>query len=202
MAKYEDKVLDHSVDGIQEYDNPMPGWWLWTFYVAIVFSIVYLMYYALGFGEGYRSELRSDEIGDRQAIQDYYVANPIQPPTTEILLAGAVDPTVLNTGKLQFVKTCAPCHGEHGEGLIGPNLADNRWINVKNTVDIFTTIVKGVPAKGMPAWGRAFSPDDLKALAAYVRSLAGSNPANPKPAEGDPVQLEALPSSAMPSAAP
>jgi cytochrome c oxidase cbb3-type subunit 3 len=58
---------------------------------------------------------------------------------------------------------------------------------------IFQTVAKGWPAKGMPPWGRALPPDELSALVSYLRSLQGSNPAGAKAPEGDPVAPEPLP---------
>jgi cytochrome c oxidase cbb3-type subunit 3 len=193
MAQYEDKVL-HELDGIKEYDNPLPGW-LWAiWWGAILFAVLYLAFYALSFGdETYVAELRSEAVADLAAVQAYYDANPLVPPTTAELLAGAKSPEALALAAARFTKTCAPCHGEHAQGLIGPNLTDDRWIHGGQVAQIFQSLAKGWPAKGMPPWGRALPPAELSALVSYVRSLQGSNPPNAKPAEGDPVVPEPLP---------
>ncbi len=194
MAQYEDKVLHHDVDGIQEYDNPMPGWLMALLYGSITFAVLYIGFYALAFGPASMSaEYRADQVVAKAETQAYFAAHPIVPPTTQVLLAGALDPAVLEQGRARFAKTCAACHGDHAQGLIGPNLTDNQWINGGLVTQIFTTLAKGVPAKGMPPWGRAFPPAELAALVAYVRSLQGSLPANPKPAEGVVVEPEPLP---------
>jgi cytochrome c oxidase cbb3-type subunit 3 len=194
MAPYDDEVMHHDADGIQEYNNPMPGWLLGLLWAAIGFSILYIAFYALAFGPASMTmEYRERAVAERAAVQAYYATNPLVPPQTETLLAGAVSDEVVQKGQARFVKTCASCHGEQGQGLIGPNLTDEHWLHGGHVVQIFTTIAKGVPQKGMPPWGRAIAPDELAALVSFVRSLQGSHPPGPKPAEGEPVAPEPLP---------
>ena len=194
MDENENKLLEHAADGIQEYDNPLPGWLLAILYASIVFSVVYVGFYALAFApDSYDAELRQEEIADRAVLQAYFNANPLVPPSTENLLAEAVDVDVLSKGAGRFAKTCASCHGEAAQGLIGPNLVDNQWLHGGKVTQIFTTVVKGVPAKGMPPWGRAIPPEEIAAVVSYIRSLQGSHPDNPKPGEGEVVEPEPMP---------
>lgn len=193
MAVYEDKVL-HELDGIKEYDNPMPGWLMAIWWGSLIFSAAYLIFFALSFGEGSMdSEYRSDTQSALTQTQAYFDTHPIVSPSPATLLAGAKDAEVLAVGEARFAKTCASCHGEKAQGLIGPNLTDDRWIHGGSVEQIFQTITKGWPAKGMPPWGRALKPEELSALASYVRSLQGSNPPGAKPPEGDPVAPEPIP---------
>jgi cytochrome c oxidase cbb3-type subunit 3 len=194
MSQNTDKVLDHDVDGIKEYDNPMPGWLVAVLLGSVVFSVLYVAFYALAFAPAsMTSEYLDEQVAERAAVQSYFDANPIAPPSAESLLRGATVPDTLEMGRTRFQKTCASCHGEAAQGLIGPNLTDDRWLHGGRVVDVFTVIAKGVPAKGMPPWGRAMKPEELSALASYVRSLSGTNPANAKPPEGDPALPEPLP---------
>ncbi len=194
MADYEDKLLDHDLDGIREYDNPLPGWLMGILWASIIFSILYLGYYALSFGtDDYESELRGDTLERRAELQAYFDENPLEPPAAEELLAGAKNPDVLAKGQDRFNKTCASCHGEQAQGLIGPNLTDDQWLHGGHVLQIFTTIAKGVPEKGMPPWGRALAPEDLASLVSHIRSVQGTKPPNPKPPEGEPVAPEPLP---------
>ncbi len=193
MAAQEDKVM-HELDGIKEYDNPLPGWLMAIWWGALVFSALYLAFYALSFGEGsMESEYRSAASRDLAAIQAHFDAHPIVPPKPRELLAGAKDPDVLARGAARFAKTCAPCHGQHAQGLIGPNLTDDHWIHGGGVEQIFQTIVNGWPAKGMPPWGRALKPSEIAALVSYVRSLQGSNPPNARPPEGEQVAPQPIP---------
>ena len=193
MADYEDKVL-HELDGIKEYDNPMPGWLMAIWWGSLLFAAGYLMFYALRFGEGsMEAEYRAQTLDALTATQAYFDANPLVPPSPAQLLAGAKNTAVVGMGEARFARSCAPCHGDHAQGLIGPNLTDDRWIHGGTVEQIFQTVAKGWPSKGMPPWGRTLKPDELAALVSYVRSLQGSLPANPRPPEGDPASPEPLP---------
>jgi cytochrome c oxidase cbb3-type subunit 3 len=195
MAQFEDKVL-HDVDGIREYDNPMPGWLMAIWWGSLIFSAAYLIFYALSFGEGtMEAEYRSETQRALASTQAYFDANPLVPPSTAELLAGANNPAMLQVASARFAKSCAACHGEKAQGLIGPNLTDERWIHGGNVEQIFQTIAKGWPAKGMPPWGRALKPQELSALVSYIRSLQGSNPPNARPPEGEPVAPQPIPRS-------
>jgi cytochrome c oxidase cbb3-type subunit 3 len=141
------------------------------------------------------AEYRGETQQALTATQAYFDANPIVPPKPADLLAGATNAAVLDVGAARFTRSCAPCHGPNAQGLIGPNLTDDRWIHGGSVEQIFQSVAKGWPAKGMPPWGRAVKPEELSALVSYVRSLQGSNPPNPKPPEGDPFAPEPIPGS-------
>lgn len=193
MAQYEDKVL-HELDGIKEYDNPMPGWLMAIWWGSLIFSAAYLIFYALSFGEGsMEAEYRGQTQAALTQVQAYFDANPLVPPSPTALLAGAKDTAVLEMGASRFSRSCASCHGSQAQGLIGPNLTDDRWIHGGSVEQIFQSVAKGWPAKGMPPWGRAVKPEELAALVSYVRSLQGSHPPNARPAEGDPFIPEPIP---------
>ncbi len=187
MAQFEDKVL-HELDGIREYDNAMPGWLMAIWWGSLIFAAAYLIFYALSFGDGsMEAEYRGEQQKALAAVQAHFDANPLVAPSAAELLAGANDPAILQVAHDRFARSCASCHGERAQGLIGPNLTDDRWIHGGSVEQVFQTIAKGWPAKGMPPWGRALQSEELGALVSYVRSLQGSNPPNARPPEGDPV---------------
>ena len=195
MAQFEDTVL-HELDGIKEYDNPMPGWLMAIWWGSLVFSAAYLAFYALSFGEGsMEAEYRAETQQSVAAVQAHFDAHPIVPPKAADLLAGAKNAAVLEVGAARFAKSCAPCHGAQAQGLIGPTRTDDRWIPGGSVEQIFQSVAKGWPAKGMPPWGRAVKPEELSGLVSYVRSLQGSNPPQPKPAEGETFAAEPIPGS-------
>ena len=100
MAEFEDKVL-HELDGIKEYDNAMPGWLMAIWWGSLIFSAAYLIFYALSFGEGsMEAEYRGATQQAVAAVQAYFDANPLVPPSPAELLAGAKDPAVLETGRV------------------------------------------------------------------------------------------------------
>jgi cytochrome c oxidase cbb3-type subunit 3 len=178
--KDEDRLLEHEYDGIREYDNPLPRWWLWIFYATILFVPFY--YVAPGFmgeGPGMVAAYEADVAAHKASL-------PPQPAAMDdaTLLAVLNDADELKEGGEVFTKNCAACHRADGGGLIGPNLTDAAWIHGGAPSAIYQTISAGVLAKGMPAWDRILKPDELKEVAAYVMSLKGSNPPSPKAPEG------------------
>lgn len=177
-----DRLLDHSYDGIQEYDNPMPRWWVITFWATIVFAILYALNVpGVGNGQGRIADYEADVARARAAR---LAAEPAGGPTPEALAALAANPATIAGGKQVFTTYCAACHRPDGGGQIGPNLTDDSWIHGGTLVEIRTTIHDGVLAKGMPEWGKLLKPDQVNSAAVYVKSLAGTNPPNPKPPEG------------------
>ncbi len=189
---YADVLLEHDADGIQEYDNPSPPWLIYLFYGTILFAVIYVIYYLFNMGPSAQEAylLESKDLEAQWAA--YYEENPIEPPTTEELVAAAQNPQMIEDGKLQYQKSCASCHGDQGQGLIGPNLTDDRWLHGGKMTEIYSTLITGVSGKGMPPWGRALAPEKISALTAYVRTLQGTNPPNAKPPEGEKVEPEPI----------
>lgn len=180
--KQEDRLLDHSYDGIQEYDNPMPRWWVITFWATIIFSILYALNVpGIGNGEGRIADYQAD-MARAAALRAQN--EPAGGPTEEALAALFTDQKIQADGKQVFTTYCAACHRADGGGQIGPNLTDDAWIHGGTLVQIRATIHAGVLAKGMPEWGKVLKPDQVTAATLYVKSLGGTNPPNPKPPEG------------------
>jgi cytochrome c oxidase cbb3-type subunit III len=170
----DDLLLEHEYDGIREYDNPLPRWWTWIFWATFVFSIGYVLHYHVtGRGESaadeYLAEMReAREQEARRAVGDK--------PSEQGLAKLAANQAVMEDAKALFVERCGACHGDQGQGLIGPNLTDGYWIHGKGSMmDIFEVVASGVPAKGMPAWSKQLSPVELQKLVAFIGSLKGSN---------------------------
>ncbi len=181
----EDRLLDHEVDGIREYDNPMPRWWITIFYVTIVFSVVYALNVIPGVGSGAgRIANYEAEMAAAKSARDA-AASKLAPVTSEAILAVAADPVALAKGKERFKATCSPCHREDGGGNIGPNLTDDFWLHGGQPTQILTTVSEGVVTKGMPAWGQVFKPEEITAVVAYVTTLRGTKPVNAKAPQGD-----------------
>lgn len=193
MPQFEDKIL-HEMDGIREYDNPMPGWLMAIWWGSLIFGAAYLIFYALSFGEGsMEAEYRGETQKALAAVQAHFDANPLVAPSAAELLAGAANPAVVQAGAARFARTCAACHGVRAQGLIGPNLTDDRWIHGGSVEQIFQTIAKGWPPKGMPPWGRVLKPDEIASLVSYIRSIQGSNPPDARPPEGDVFAAQPIP---------
>ena len=180
-----DVMTDHEYDGIRELDNNLPPWWKWLFYASIGFAVIYLAYFhVLGIGmsqdESYVAQMQQAE-KEIAAYQAQLAANAgdAEQPTD--------GPDAIVAGKSVFVKFCAACHGNEGQGgLVGPNLADNYWIHGGSKGQIVSTIENGVPTKGMVAWKGQLAPYEIQQVAAFIISLDGTNPPNAKGPEGEP----------------
>jgi cytochrome c oxidase cbb3-type subunit 3 len=185
----QDRLLDHNYDGIQEYDNPMPGWWVYIFYATIVFAALYFLNVpGVGTGKG-RIANYEREVAQWKARQDEIAAKTPQFEVSDAaLMALTRDPKALEAGKAVFSTTCAACHRADGGGMIGPNLTDDFWIHGGLPTQIFATVTKGVPDKGMPTWSNAMNSEKIAAVVAYVLTLHGTHPANPKEPQGTRVE--------------
>jgi cytochrome c oxidase cbb3-type subunit 3 len=167
----------HEYDGIQEADNHLPVWWLWTLYLAMGFSVVYWFYY------------QEFEIGPNPQAA-YYLQRAAEAeksgvdPTNEELVSQLGTPAV-EAGQKVFLANCVACHEKKGQGKIGPNLTDNVWLHGGDPAQIWKTIREGVPAKGMPPWGPALGRLGVTQAAAFVLSIRDSNVPGKAP-EGQP----------------
>lgn len=182
-ADNDSHLIDHNYDGIQEYDNPLPRWWVYLFYATIVFAVLYALNVpGIGIGKGRLANYQAEVAAWKAAHPE-----PTGGATPEQLTALASDQTALGAGKQVFATNCIPCHRADGGGNIGPNLTDTFWIHGGTLPEIYKTITDGVLAKGMPNWGKLLKPDQVTAVAVYVASLKGTNPPNPKAPEGVPL---------------
>lgn len=191
MNKGFDELRDHEFDGIREYDNPLPRWWVWIFWATIIASPIYVIYFHFGTGpsehEIYYAEL--DEFYDMQRQQ----LEALGEVSERVLRAVMDNESMVDAGEKIFIGKCAQCHNEDGGGNIGPNLTDEYWIHGGNLMDIYTTIKEGVPDKGMISWERQLSEVDMMSVSAYVASLEGTTPATAKEPEGEYFEREELP---------
>jgi cytochrome c oxidase cbb3-type subunit 3 len=172
-------LLDHEYDGIRELDNRLPGWWLWLFYLTTIFAGAYLVYFhVLHIGQPVSQQYLAEVAeAHRLGLGIHYESwGPAVEP--------AADPLTLASGKAVFVRSCAVCHGDGGEGKIGPNLTDDFFLHGGAFPDMVRVVEEGVPDKGMITWKTQLSRDEVRAVASYAFSLRGSLPANPKEPQG------------------
>ncbi|MTI89738.1 MAG: c-type cytochrome [Balneolaceae bacterium] len=178
-----DLLLDHEYDGIKELDNHMPVWWLWLFYFTIAFSVGYMMYYYVFDGPD-QHELYEMEMA---AAEEKYNLGEQPGPTesTDFTWAFLDDQERIEEGKELFIGTgnlCFTCHGNLGEGMVGPNLTDEYWIHGCSPQEVAQSIITGFPDKGMVAYGSgaALSNEKVQSLISYIASLQGTDPPNAK----------------------
>lgn len=178
-------IEGHEYDGIKELDHPLPRWWVNLFYATIVFGILYVAYFEFLGGPTHQEQLNSAmaKISVKREKADMTNAQANAGIDVKALLN---DPSALAIGAEAYQQVCAACHAAKGEGLIGPNLTDKYWLHSKGDFQgILTAILKGFPEKGMPPWEAIVAKEKHAPLAAYVLSLQGTNPPNPKSPQGE-----------------
>jgi len=167
----------HEYDGIEEADNRLPTWWVAGFIFTIVFGMVYWFVYH----EYHLAELPNARFKDAMAALEIQRAREAG---ADLSLA-VKDPALIKAGQGLFAQYCVPCHGEKGQGKIGPNLTDTMYLHGGSARAIHDTIEKGVGAKGMPSWGPVLGPVAVKQATAFVVSLRGTNVPGREP-QGEP----------------
>ena len=179
--------LHHSYDGIRELDNHLPPWWKWLFYGSIAWAVVYMIVFHLTDSlplstEEYQQELALAE----EQVKKFQASQP-QAAIDENTLEYTDDVATLEKGRTIFVNNnCGGCHRTDGGGnTIGPNLTDEYWLHGGALKDVFLTIKNGVVEKGMPAWGKAMSAQDVRDVTFFVKSLQGTNPPEAKAPQGE-----------------
>lgn len=182
LEKEQEILLDHDYDGIKELDNRIPPWFHAMFWGTIIFGIIYMVsYHVIGSGdvqhEEYVAEVQAAALQRDILIRSGAFIN-------EETVTLKKDPATLSSGKDIFLKNCATCHGQSGEGLVGPNLTDKYWIHGGGIHNVFKTIKYGVPQKGMISWESQLDPTKMQEVASYILSLQGTNPPNGKAPEG------------------
>lgn len=175
-------IEGHTYDGIEEYDNPMPRWWLYTFYLTIAWGIFYLIGISVGWIDTYEDSLAKENVKIDKLVAAAAEAAPDVTP--ESLQEAVASGEYLESGKAAFVAYCAACHGQNGEGGVGPNLTDSSWIHGGTLMDIYRVADEGVIEKSMPAWGAVLKHDGLLGVVTYIDSIRDTNVEGGKEAQG------------------
>jgi cytochrome c oxidase cbb3-type subunit III len=173
-----DKLRPQEADGIQEYDNDLPTWWISLFYFTIIFSVLYMLVLHIFPVVDTLDQEFDKNIGSVMASGSSSDSGPG-------VMAMLNDPSSLAAGKEAYINNCAPCHREDGGGLVGPNLTDEYWVYGGDADSIEKVIINGVPDKGMIGWLPILGARTIKQTTAYVLSLKGTNPPDAKEPEGE-----------------
>jgi cytochrome c oxidase cbb3-type subunit 3 len=193
LDQEEAHILDHDYDGIRELDNSLPPWWKWGFYITAVVAVGYFVYYTYGSGMNPEQEYVAEM---RQAAIDVEAYRKAANDNVDEKTVTVADAAGVAKGKEVFQKNCFMCHGQAGEGGVGPNLTDEYWMHGGSINDVFKTIKYGYPDKGMQSWQKMFSPGEIRNIASFVKSLKGSKPANGKAPQGEVYKEESAPAAA------
>ncbi len=193
MEQEHDQILEHGqdYDGIKEYDNPLPQWFILMFYGSIVFAFLYMGYYGgKTYGLVHASGV-SQNLAYSGAVLAEEMANVgksklpfIEPKDHEALEVFLRTPGNISKGEALFKANCVACHGEQAQGIVGPNLTDKYWLHGGKPEDVVHSITAGWADKGMPTWGPVLGEEKIHWLAAYVMSLRGKPVSNPKAPQG------------------
>ena len=163
-------------DGLREYDNPLPRWWVGLFILTVIFAVGYLYAYpGLGTREGTLSwsskgQYESEVAKANKELEPLYARFASMTPE-----AIAVDTQAKAIGERLFMNNCAQCHGSDARGSKGfPNLADGDWLYGGTHDKILETLQKGRIGNMPPMAAAVGSPEDVRNLSHYVLSLSGS----------------------------
>lgn len=162
-------LRDHVVDGIQEYDQRLPMWWLMILFGVMIYSVIYWVVLDDRRFEGGANPALDEEL---QAIESIRLANSIDVTNDELFWEMAGNPTFVNAGKATYDAFCFACHGPDLQGGIGFNLVDAEWVHGSRPSEIYITVSQGAPdkTKGMVAWEPQLGQKKVAEVVAYVLS--------------------------------
>ena len=167
------KLRPHTYDGIQEFDQRLPNWWLNTLYGTIAFSIVFWFVYMIARvvpSDGAQVDAAMARIAAAKLASSIDVTNDA------LFWDMSRNPVFVEAGKQTFTSLCVACHlaSLKGKGenpaAVGPNLVDQAWIHGGTPKEIYATVSKGVLAKGMPAWEPVLGQKKSAEVVAYLLS--------------------------------
>jgi len=159
---------------LREYNNPLPKWWLWLFYITVAFGLAYLIWFpGLGKFGGLGGWTQAGQYEQERAAAEARAAAYLAPFKSMTVPQLAADPKAMATARNLFQNNCAQCHGSDGGGAIGfPNLANADWQWGGDPDSIAATITGGRVA-AMPAWLPVIGEQGVDAVVAYVATLSG-----------------------------
>ena len=176
----------HVYDDIEEEDNRLPNWWLYSLYGTVVFAMCYWVWF---------HEYKQGVLPIAAYQREVYAARRAE--AEKLLAMGDLSDAQLEEmaengaltaqGKQIFETTCVACHLARGGGLVGPNLTDEFWLHGGKPTEILFTVRNGVIDKGMLAWGAQLGEEKVRAVTAYVLTLRNTHVPGGKPPQGEKV---------------
>lgn len=163
-------------EDLAEYNNALPKWWMWLFWITIVFSLLYLaLYPGLGTFKGMLGWSSTGQYKAEQASADAQYGPVFAKYGAMEIPAIAKDPQGRAMGERLFLTYCSQCHGSDARGAKGyPNLADGDWLYGGEPALILASIMDGRNGVMPPMGAAVGGPEGVKELANYVLSLSGS----------------------------
>lgn len=184
LEEEKDLVMEHKFDGIEELDNPTPPWFMWLFYGTIIFGVAYFLNYHVFKWGLLQDQEYVVEVQQAEAAKAEYLANAAN-LIDENSVTVSTEPAVISAGMALFNTNCVACHGDKGQGTVGPNLTDEYWLHGGSVNNVFKTIKYGIPEKGMISWEKQLTPKQISEVSNYILSLKGTNPPGAKEPQGE-----------------
>ncbi|WP_380054536.1 cytochrome-c oxidase, cbb3-type subunit III [Falsihalocynthiibacter sp. SS001] len=203
VKKEDPKTTGHSWDGIQEFDNPMPRWWLWTFYATIVWGIGYTIAYPAWplvnratqgiLGHSTRAEV-AEEIKRFDEMNSGLRTQLVETDLTEVSNDADLLHFANANGSAVFATWCSQCHGSGAAGAVGfPNLLDNDWLwggdieSIRHTIEVGIRNETNEDARysEMPAFGEILEPEEIEQVVEYVLDISGGEADQGLAAQGE-----------------
>ena len=187
------ETTGHSWDGIEELNNPLPRWWLWTLYLTIIWGIGYVIAYpawpmisgaTTGVMGWSTRALVAEDIAQHEAKNADLVTALLSADMANLPENADLNRYAVARGGSVFLAQCSQCHGSGAAGAVGyPNLLDNDWLWGGDQESIAYTIRHGIRNETdwdahyseMPAYGEIFESDEIDAVVEYVVSLSSDN---------------------------
>jgi cytochrome c oxidase cbb3-type subunit 3 len=160
VSKETNRILGHAdeSDGIEEYDNPLPDWWLGLMWFTVIWALAYAVHYHF---IGNRSQ-------EGRLAREMQAAEVRWPVEAAAAISFAITPEAVAAGEAVYMQNCVPCHGAALEGGIGAALNDSEWIHGSDPESVIRVIDEGILDKGMIAWGPILGPEKINQVTAYV----------------------------------
>ncbi len=167
------KLREHAFDGIQEYDQRLPNWWLYTLYGAIGFWIVYWFVQIIAHVAPTDGAKVDAALARLAAVK---MASSLDVTNDALFWDMSRNPVFVDAGKQTYQSLCVPCHlpslkgKAENPGAVGPNLVDQAWLHGGTPREIYHTVATGVLARGMPAWEPVLGQKKAAEVVAYILS--------------------------------
>ena len=181
LAAEKDMLLPEAYDGIHELNNPSPTWFNLLFGATFLFAVGYLYYYHVADGPRQDTEYQTEMVKAAEEKRVFLAKFSTNYDEQSVKL----DTKLIAKGKSVFDANCVACHGNNGQGTVGPNLTDEFWLHGGSVNEVFKTVKYGVPEKGMISWEKNLNAQNIAEVSNYIMSLQGTKPAGAKAPQGE-----------------
>jgi len=164
-------LREHSFDGIQEFDQRLPNWWLYTLFGAVGFAVMAWLFFVADNG----AEADTVRLNRELDALDAKRFAAIKDLDDKTLWGMSHNQTLVAQGEKVFQSICYTCHGVNLQGGIGFRLNDNLWVHGTKPMEIFGVVSKGVPGTGMQSWSSQLGPAKITQVVAFLLSKQDPN---------------------------